>query len=80
MGRLEMDPNDFDKNISKPNRRRIVDDKDKGQMIVGGKPPTAIHRIKRKDRDRQLGLAMEKALKTDWRKPIEVPTLIKRKA
>lgn len=62
MPRIEMDTSDFDKFISKPNRRKVTE-ADKGRMVVGGMPPAGIHEPSRKDKDRTSNLFIKKMLK-----------------
>lgn len=62
-----MDPDDvnsdnLDEFISKPNRAKTEEAEDQ-KMIVGPKPPTGIHILDRKTRDRRRNLKIKELIK-----------------
>lgn len=62
-----MNPDDFDNDsiediVSKPNRNKQEEAEDQ-QMIVGPRPPSGIHALDRKTRDKRRNLTIKKLIK-----------------
>jgi len=58
----ERDIDKYDETVSKRNRRKRLES-EKDQMIIDPLPPTGIHEVKRKDRERRRNQIIRKVLK-----------------
>lgn len=59
----EMDFEKYSEEIVSKRNRRLKQTAGKREMVVGPLPPTGVHKLNRKERDRRRNLEIKKALK-----------------